>query len=59
MCLVESGAEPETLEAVQINLLQDRPQLDVEVHEYGGGLLSSAALQKGEEKSSFTLSILS
>ena len=59
MCLVESGAETETLEAVQINLLQDRPQLDVEVHEYGGELLSSAALQKGEEKSSFTLSILS
>ena len=59
MCLVESGAEPETLEAVQINLLQDRPQLDVEVHEYGGELLSSAALQKGKEKSSFTLSILS
>ena len=49
VCLVESSAEPESLEAVQINLLQDRPQLDVEVHQNGRELLSSTALKRGRE----------
>ena len=48
VCLVESSAEPESLEAVQINLLQDRPQLDVEVHQNGRELLSSTALKRGK-----------
>ena len=48
VCLVQSSAEPESLEAVQINLLQDRPQLDVEVHQNGRELLSSTALKRGK-----------
>ena len=47
------------MEAVQINLLQDRPQLDVEVDQYGRELLSSAALEKGKGKSSVTFTIIS
>ena len=46
------------MEAVQVYLLEDRPQLNVEVHQNGRELLSSAALERGEEGSSnvtFTL----